>query len=206
MKLRIYFQIVLQEAILPSGLGCPLCPPYLVVGEPAPVTQTPACCMGRAGRQVTPSHKAESPSLPQSSEPCGAFRREGELTVPGPGVWTEICSSHSRMGKSGCIRDRRPPQCHRGDLPCVPRVRRGCERAVLCGVVCRTFSWAHRPAHWSSAHRHLHGHPARVPAELGLPRGAALTSVGVGRGSAQNKRVGRHLAMSQHSNLVLQKS
>ena len=147
-----------------------------------------------------------SPSLPQSSEPCGAFRREVELTVPGPGVWTEICSSHSRMGKSGCIRARRPPQCHRGDLPCVPRVRRGCERAVLCGVVCRTFSWAHRPAHWSSAHRHLHGHPARVPAELGLPRGAALTSVGVGRGSAQNKRVGRHLAMSQHSNLVLQKS
>lgn len=163
MKLRIYFQIALQEAIPPSGLGCPLCPhTWWWESPPRSRRPLPAARAVLADGSPQPARR-KAPASHRAVNRAELSDGKWSSPCPATGVWTEICSSHNRVGESGCIRARRPPQCHRGDLPCVPRVRRGCERAVLCGLVCCTFSWAHGPAHWSSAHRHLHGHPARVP-------------------------------------------
>lgn len=128
MKLRVYFQIALHEAVLPSGLGCSPCPQSLGGGRARPVTQTPACCLSHAGRPVPAASSRD--------------RNRAGCRAPGAraGAWTEHCSSHSRA--------RCAPRSRRGGLPRVPR-----QGVAENGAATRFPGWGH----WAW-HRHQHGH------------------------------------------------
>ena len=189
MKLRIYFQTGLQEAILPNRLECSLCPPYPGGGR-AGRSRTPCPLHGRGWRRVTPAHKAESGRLQHSRDHCAAAHR-----IP---AWA--CDTSVRL----------PPQAREGACPVA--LQRGA--AVRWGPFSIASSTAHFPGkggalHWLLARTPLPRPPDQLPWG-GCPRHLwtwgvlPKAFVDVWGQRTELSGGGGHPATSPHSHLILQ--